>query len=275
MMVLGVDFTSRPGRKKPITCLSCVLNDGALHAYQMKEWHSFNEFENALRTAGPWIAGIDFPFGQARKFIENIGWPPLWSDYVNHVQNLGRKGLCLSLDSYRSTRPFGDREHRRKTDVAAGSISPQKLYGVPVGMMFFEGAWRLIEAQVKIPGLQLGAEDRIVVEAYPGIIARKLIGRQSYKNDRKNKQTTDQRAARYSVLSQITAGKLVEEYGFRVEVSLPLADDPTGDQLDALLCAMQAAWSWTQRRNRFGVPLDCDHSEGWIADPALFSGATA
>ena len=29
-----------------------------------------------------------------------------------------------------------DKEHRRQTDIAVGSVSPQKLYGVPVGLMF-------------------------------------------------------------------------------------------------------------------------------------------
>jgi hypothetical protein len=48
---------------------------------------------------------------------------------------------------------------------------------------------------------------------------------------------------------------------------LDLADDPSGDSLDALLCAVQAAWSWTQRRNNYGEPEGSDTLEGWIADP--------
>jgi hypothetical protein len=31
-MVLGIDFTSRPRREKPIRCLSCALDDGVLRA---------------------------------------------------------------------------------------------------------------------------------------------------------------------------------------------------------------------------------------------------
>lgn len=46
-------------------------------------------------------------------------------------------------------------------------------------------------------------------------------------------------------------------------------DDPKGDKLDAVLCAMQAAWSWSQRQARYGVPNDCDLLEGWIVDPCL------
>lgn len=38
-------------------------------------------------------------------------------------------------------------------------------------------------------------------------------------------------------------------------------------QLDALLCAIQAAWAWTQRDQGFGLPKHVDPLEGWIADP--------
>ena len=46
-----------------------------------------------------------------------------------------------------------------------------------------------------------------------------------------------------------------------------LASDPGADHLDALLCAIQAAWSWMQRSNDFGAPADMDNLEEWIADP--------
>ncbi len=48
---------------------------------------------------------------------------------------------------------------------------------------------------------------------------------------------------------------------------MSLVDDPTGDQLDALLCSIQAAWAWTQRSANYGAPTDFDAIEGWIADP--------
>jgi hypothetical protein len=267
IVVFGIDFTSTPNLKKSITCLSCVLEDGTLRAGQLREWQNFGDFERALSKAGPWIAGIDFPFGQSRKFVQNIGWPLKWAEYVIHARSLGRTGFCDALTNYRAARSYGDREHRRKTDIASGSISPQKLHGVPVALMFFEGAPRLIDAGVTIPLLQIGDPNRIVVEAYPGIIARRFIGRQSYKNDRKDKQSEDQRKARLELLHKLLAGSL-PDYGFVLEAPLSLADDPTGDRLDALLCAVQAAWAWTQRENQFGASNAVDPLEGWIADPA-------
>jgi hypothetical protein len=273
MDILGIDFTSRPRRRKPITCLRCRLDDDVLHAGQLEEWPNFEEFENALGQSGPWIAGMDFPFGQSRTFIETIGWPMSWEGYVRHAHALGRTGFREALNDYRQHRPAGSKEHRRRTDIAAGSISPQKLYGVPVGLMFFEGAHRLVSAGVTIPRLQNGDPDRIVVEAYPGVLARQLLGRRSYKHDARRKQTDDQRTARRDLLMQITDGGLRERYGLTVEADNGLCDDPGGDHLDALLCAIQAAWAWRNRERAFGAPHDVDPLEGWIADPSLSDGA--
>jgi hypothetical protein len=147
--------------------MHCTLKGRVLYANCLKEWSDFAPFEEALESPGPWIAGIDFPFGQSRTFIENMGWPNDWASYVKHAESLGRKGFCDALDTYRARRPFGDKEHRRRTDIAASSVSPQKIFGVPVGLMFFEGAPRLVRSGVTIPVLQSGDPERIVVEAYP------------------------------------------------------------------------------------------------------------
>ena len=272
MKIYGIDFTSRPRRSKPITCLECILEGNMLHAGELREWRAFSEFEAALKQPGPWIAGIDFPFGQSRTFIENIGWPLTWAGYVGHVKKLDRAGFRSVLDAYRKDRPAGDKEHRRATDIAAGSISPQKLYGVPVGLMFYEGAPRLLDAGVTIPGLLKGDPDRIVVEAYPGVLARTVIGRRSYKQDTKKKQTQDQLTARRELLEKIISDDLMQNYGLRVTAPMALADDPTGDQLDALLCSIQAAWSWMHRSKQFGAPESSDPLEGWIANPVIRDG---
>lgn len=273
MKIYGIDFTSRPRRSKPITCLECVLDGKRLQAVALPEWQNFELFEAALNSPGPWIAGIDFPFGQARRFIETIGWPGTWQDYVVHSQALGREGFRAALDAYRANRPPGDKEHRRATDIAAGSISPQKLYGTPVGLMFFEGAPRLRAAGVSIPGLQDGDPGRIAVEAYPGVMARALIGRRSYKQDTKAMQTAQRAEARADLLRKINGGAATPLYGLSVSAPAELADDPGGDHLDALLCAVQAAWAWTRRNDGFGLPGDIDPLEGWIADPGVVAGA--
>jgi hypothetical protein len=268
MKILGIDFTSSPSRHKPVTCIHCTLDNDALDVCSLEEWSSYDGFEAALATPGPWIAGIDFPFGQARRFIESIGWPLSWAEYVLHAGRLGRVGFRAALDGYKKDRIAGDKEHRRATDQAAGSISPQKLYGVPVGLMFFEGAQRLLASGVTIPHLHKGDPERIAVEAYPGVLARKLIGRRSYKSDTRKKQTTDQHEARRALLNALRH-KGSQRYGFGINAPDDLCDDPGADHLDALLCAVQAAWAWRNRNDRFGAPEGVDRLEGWIADPHL------
>lgn len=268
MKILGIDFTSRPFRRKPITCIYCALQDNALRMQSLEEWPDYESFEVALAKSGPWIAGIDFPFGQARRFIETIGWPQAWAAYVNHAGQLGRTGSREALNGYKENRIAGDKEHRRATDEAAGSISPQKLYGVPVGLMFFEGAPRLLASGVTIPHLHEGDPQRIAIEAYPGVLARQFIGRRSYKNDTRKKQTADQHEARRDLL-QALREEAPRRYGFVIDAPDDLCDDPGADHLDALLCAVQAAWAWRQRDDRFGAPETVDRLEGWIADPHL------
>ena len=270
MRIYGIDFTSRPTPRKPITCMECTLADGHLRVGGLREWRRFEEFEAGLRRPGAWIAGMDFPFGQSRRFIDNIGWPDNWAGYVAHVATMQRSEFRAALDDYRRDRPAGDKEHRRACDIACGAISPQKLYGVPVGLMFYEGAPRLLDAGVTIPGVHPGDPQRVAVEAYPGVLARYLIGKRSYKQDTRAKQTTEQHRARGDILRRLDSDALRQRYGLTIDASpalLELADDPSGDRIDALLCCVQAAWAWMQRARGFGVPDTLDALEGWIADP--------
>lgn len=72
MRIYGIDFTSRPRRGKPITCLHGQLDGDRLIAGQLACWSDFEPFEAFLNHPGPWIAGLDFPFGQSRTFLTNI-----------------------------------------------------------------------------------------------------------------------------------------------------------------------------------------------------------
>ena len=57
-------------------------------------------------------------------------------------------------------------------------------------------------------------------------------------------------------------------YGLTVVANKPeFVDDPTGDRLDALLCAVQAAWAWRNLTTLLDEVADIDSREGWIADP--------
>ena len=270
MRVLGIDFTSTPGPRKAINVVHAELRGDDLEIVSLDRWRQFSAFESALSHPGPWIAGIDFPFGQSRRFIRNIGWQREWHRYVTYVAGMSRPEFRARLDDYRRDRVPGDKEHRRDVDQLAGAISPQKLYGVPVGLMFFEGAPRLLRSGVTIPGVQQGDPDRIVVEAYPGALARHLIGRRSYKHDSPGRQSADQHEARKSICDALREDVVLPTHGVRVHVDDAIADDPRADDLDAMLCAVQAASAWLKRKSGYGAPAGLDCNEGWIAEPTIY-----
>jgi hypothetical protein len=64
--------------------------------------------------------------------------------------------------------------------------------------------------------LQEGDPNRVVVEAYPGVLARRVIGKRSYKNDTVKRQTDELFAARVDMLSYILSGSTEPEFGFKV-----------------------------------------------------------
>jgi len=271
LRIFGIDFTSTPSSRKPITCVCADLQGHTLYTLELLHWHHLNDFEDFLNSDGPWVAGCDFPFAQARRFIETIAWPTTWQDYVAYVSTLSRSAFRSQLDDYRRDRQSGDKEHRRRCDQLAGAISPQKLYGVPVGLMFFEGATRLLHSPVSIPGLRPTADNRYAFETYPALLARRYLGRTSYKQDSVNKQTQAQAQARKTLWQAIHGPQLWSDYGLCLENTLSLCDDPSGDNLDALLCAIQAAWAYRQNLQQRYIKHDIDPIEGWIADPLLFS----
>ena len=136
MKIFGVDFTSAPNSKKVITCIQCRLDKNGLSLESFDCITSFDEFENFLRQPGPWVAGMDFPFGQPRKLIENIDWSHTWEGYVRHVGGMTKSEFVETLAKYRDGRDKGDKQHLRVTDKLANSRSPMMLYGVPVGKCF-------------------------------------------------------------------------------------------------------------------------------------------
>ena len=284
MNIYGLDFTSAPSRKKPITCAVCAIKHNSLRLNECLKLSSFAEFEAFLRWDGPWLAALDFPFGQPRKLITSLGWHVLdklgayntWEGYVAMISSMGKKPFEEALLRYCASRSVGDKHALRKTDVRAGARSPMMLHRVPVAKMFFQGASRLLASGVSILPCRPTNDSRKVVEGYPALVARRWIGKCSYKSDDRARQTADKVAARQRILGGLRSPQLLDTYGCRLEMTEAQADsfaqDATGDDLDALLCAVQAAWAYSQRDNGYGIPADCDRVEGWIVDPAMMNG---
>ena len=270
MRIYGLDFTSSPTRRKPITCARCELRDAVLTVEDCLTMPSFAEFETFLGSDGSWLAAFDFPFGLPRKLIANLGWPQDWQDYMSIIASMSKAAFEETLHSYRASRSPGDKLHLRATDQLAGAISPMMLHRVPVGKMFFQGATRLFRSPVSILPCRPTSDSCIAVEGYPALVARKFIGKRSYKSDVRGQQTIDKEMARREIVKGLRAGQLQEWYGLSVAMSddmgETLIEDAIGDMLDAVLCALQAGWVYMQRESGYGIPSECNRDEGWIVD---------
>lgn len=272
MRIFGVDFTSRPGPRKPIAIAVATLRGRRLAVTAIDRLADFAAFEAWLATPGPWIGGFDFPFGLPRRFVEAQSPARDWEQLVAWAAALGREGFCAVVHPAFSAARGRPQDKHRAVDALAGSHSPLKTMdpskrqaiNPPVGLMFYEGAPRLAAAGLHLPGLRENGDRRVAIEAYPGYLAARL-GQRHYKND-KSESAPLRRAARRAVLQRLAAG---EPLGIELMLPPKLArraiDDASGDSLDAVLCAVQAAWCALRADDGYGLPPDIDPLEGWIA----------
>ena len=144
-----------------------------------------------------------------------------------------------------------------------------KWINPPVAFMLHAGVPLLLQAGATLPGLHAGDKQKIALEAYPGLLAREVLGQRSYKADDKARQTPERLIARKDLITALEQGNT--RLGLRLKLTHAqrdaLADDARGDALDAVLCLMQAAWAQTQHdagAALYGLPIDLDPLEGWI-----------
>jgi len=262
--IYGVDFTSAPRRAKPITIACGVGKRNLLRIEKIDRLETFAAFEAFLARPGPWVGGFDFPFGLAREAVIDLAWPQAWPALLAHCRALGRGEFKRLLDAYRESRPAGARYARRRGDAASGAHPSVKLVNPPVGFMFLEGAPRLCAAGVHVPGLSETRDTRVALEAYPGLLARRL-GVRSYKNDDRRKWTPAHRAARRLIVAALERGDpTAVKTGIHEKLKVEIIRDGTGDLLDAALCAVQAHWGWLRAAANYGLPPALDPLEGWI-----------
>lgn len=263
----GIDFTSAPSARKPITVASGDLaQDGTVHLRRIERFPSWAGFEAFLRRPGPWLGAFDFPFGLPRESVLEHGWPTEWAGLVSTVTALSRAEFKALGDAERAQRPVGDKYTHRATDRPAGSHSPMKCVNPPVGWMFLEGARRLLDAGVHIPGMHGGDGQRVALEAYPGWLARSIVAG-SYKSESASGQTRERLANRMLLSEALLRGQHPLGVALRCDDNAlmeAMISDGTGDTLDCVLCLVEAAWAWLRRDAGYGLPLHIDPVEGWI-----------
>jgi hypothetical protein len=264
LRIYGVDFTCAPRRAKPITVASAILKGKALRLEELIALCTFEEFEAFLRRPGPWVGGFDFPFSLPAELVRDLAWPTAWRELVAHCSTMDRAGFRAVLDRYRNSRSPGNKYAHRATDYPAGSSSPMKLVNPPVALMFHEGARRLVAAGVCLPVLLENDSKRIALEAYPGLLARKQLGiRASYKSDTRAEHTAARKGVRKQLVSSLKEGKpLGIPVRMERKTEQQLVADGSGDLLDAVICAVQAAWAAS--RPGYGLPGEAAAGEGWI-----------
>jgi len=274
-LILGCDFSSSPTRRKPVVVAlgqlagCCVMLTRLEHFDTLAAWA---EWLAAPRP--PWVGGFDLPFGLPRALVQTLGWPTDWHACVMHYAALSRAEIRATFAAFCAARPAGGKFAHRATDGPAGSSPSMKWVNPPVAFMLHAGVPSLLAASAHLPGLHPGRADRVALEAYPGLLARELLGAgaaRSYKNDQPAKQTPERLIARKDILTALERGQT--RLGLRLKLSHAqrdaLADDASGDKLDAVLCLVQAAWAVQQQGLNastgpgWGLPA-FDPLEGWI-----------
>lgn len=270
-LVLGVDFTSAPSKKKPITvAVGRWISNGPVPTYRLDEIRglvSLQDFETFLNESGPWLGGFDLPFGQPRTLIEHEGWPTEWPAFVEFYCAQPRNSLRDTFRRWCNARPAGDKFAWRKADKPAGSSPAMRWTNPPVAWMMHAGIGRMLAAGLLFPAHRhgtTGPHDRIALEAYPGFTARKVC-RTSYKSDSAVRQTPERAANRRAILQALVSGAAGLDAALEITPAWTsrLLDDGSGDLLDAVICGLQAGHA--AALERYGFPHELDPLEGWIA----------
>src|ERR1700722_16752031 len=170
MRIYGLDFTCSPAQKKALTLAACDLDGKVLTVDRLQPLEApkktpFAGFDAWLSQPGPWITGLDFPFGMPVLAIQHFSWlkeetKQEWSHYVGAIEKdcPTRKNFKTLIESWRDPerkRSGGEASfvrHFRRTDLANGTDaqSPMNCVNPALGQMFFEGCIRLANADVSI-----------------------------------------------------------------------------------------------------------------------------
>jgi hypothetical protein len=278
-VLVGCDFSSRPTRNKPIVLALGSLIGGRVQLSELQRLASLEAFSQWLQQPHSWVGGFDLPFGLPRELVETLGWPTGWEDCIRHYAALSREQIRSTFAAFCHARPVGGKFAHRVTDGPAGSSPSMKWVNPPVAYMLHAGVPLLLQAGVCLPGLHAGDPHdvdamtgqarRVALEAYPGLLAREVLEKRSYKSDDKARQTPERLIARKDLITALEHGQT--RLGLRLKLTHAqrdvLVDDASGDSLDAVLCLIQAAWAQARQREgdaRYGLPDNMDPLEGWI-----------
>ena len=269
--LLGCDFSSSPSKRKPIVVAWGEFAGERVSLKSLEQLPTLAAFSDCLQINREWVGGFDLPFGLPRELVLSLGWPTAWHACMQHYAQLSREQIRLAFAQFCQARPVGGKFAHRATDQPAGSSPSMKWVNPPVAFMMHTGVPLLLQAGVHFPGLHDGDTQRVALETYPGMWARRVLQRQSYKNDAVAKQNTERWVARKNLLHALVWGH--DDLPLRLKLSAAMADrlvdDASGDSLDAVICMLQAGWAQQQHARGdalYGLPANMDRLEGWIVN---------
>jgi hypothetical protein len=274
--LLGCDFSSSPSAKKQIVLAFGRLSEKRVQLLKLERFTTLAAWRQRLQQ-GAWVGGFDLPFGLPRAWVlAQAGWPTEWRACMDRFAATERAELRQRFLAFCDARPAGAKFAHRATDGLAGSSPSMKWVNPPVAWMMHAGvpvlrdlgAWFVAHEPPPVAP-HADATPRVALEAYPGLLAREVLGRTSYKADDPARQDAARLLARKTLVEALEQGRT--RLGLRLKLSPAqagaLVDDPSGDSVDAVLCLLQAAWTWQRREDPaqpFGLPAAVDPLEGWI-----------
>src|SRR5262245_14849527 len=221
-LLIGVDFSSRPSRRKPIVVARGAASASIVTLTGLDRFADLASFGHWLAQPGDWVGGFDFPFGLPRALVEHLGWPADWLACMRHYAALPRSQIRDTFAAFCAARPAGQKFAHRACDRPAGSSPSMKWVNPPVAYMLHAGVPLLLAAGVDLPGLHAGDPGRVALEAYPGLLARELVGARSYKSDDARKHTDERLWARLAIVDALEEGR--SRLGFAVQWGPSLRD---------------------------------------------------
>jgi hypothetical protein len=268
---LGCDFSSSPSPRKQIVVAWGQALSGRVQLHHLEHFSDLDAFAAMLARSDVWTGAFDLPFGLPRELVEALAWPTDWEACIRHYAALRRADIRALFAAFCQGRPVGGKFALRATDRPAGSSPSMKWVNPPVAYMLHAGVPLLLDAGVYFPGLQSAPTtlNKVALEAYPGLLAREVLGNRSYKSDTRAKQTPERLIARKDLVNALELGQT--RLGLRLKLTHAQRDalvaDASGDSLDAVLCLFQAAWAQQQCEQGaplYGLPPAMDPLEGWI-----------
>ena len=241
-LVSGIDFTSRPSRRKPQWASAWRVSSGLVELVELVPLPTWDDY--AAWLARPFdLVGIDHPFGLPREMQGEWDAPDTWEGMRDWVTSFEPAAWRQFVSAWRAGQLPGRKFRYRATDREAGSQSPLNTCNPPVGMMLRAGLPYLNRTRM--------------IEIYPSLTARAAdVG--PYKGANPEPR-------------QRLLARLKDHRGRELIIPSALAEvatqDTEGDALDAVIAGLTVAWAVDEPR--FGLPECYDDWEGAIVDPLL------